>query len=219
MTHWLVVAVLLLAAPAAWAADTGAKLPLAAAAVGASAGDNDGFDAFTVSVVASVALSDNVYAIDNDSGSGVATDGCATFPQAEDDQHDFATFAFGIPGGATIDGIEVVIEASVTTATGGTDIICVNISPDGGATWATAKATADLTSTDATFTLGGAADTWGRAWTDTEFSDVNFLLRLMPDASGSGLLDFQVDVLSTKVYYTAAAGGCTPRRTLLGVGC
>ncbi len=33
--------------------------------------------------------------------------------------------------------------------------------------------------TDATYTLGGVTDTWGRAWTDTELADGTF--RLMVD--------------------------------------
>jgi hypothetical protein len=60
--------------------------------------------------------------------------------------------------------------------------------------------------TDTTYTAGGAADTWGRTWSDTELSDGTFRLRLDKSSSSDTL---HVDYLTVKVYYTTS-GSSTP---------
>ena len=72
-----------------------------------------------------------------------------------------STFAFGVPAGATIDGVEVRVEGSNGTAFQ-TVSYSVQLSWDAGTSWTTAKSNTFTSSTDATDTLGGAADTWGR---------------------------------------------------------
>jgi len=51
--------------------------------------------------------------------------------------------------------------------------------------------------------LGGAADTWGRAWTATNLSNTNFRVRVLDVASGSGATsrDFSLDWVAVRVSY------------------
>ncbi len=56
--------------------------------------------------------------------------------------------------------------------------MCVELSWDGGATWTAAQATPTLGATEATFILGSNSDTWGRTWSDTEFTNATSRSRL-----------------------------------------
>ena len=111
-------------------------------------------------------------------------------------------FAFGIPSGATIDGIEVQCEFNNATA-GRTSTIRFSLSWDNGTTYTATKSDTVVGTTDTTRTYGGATDTWGRSWTDTEFADGTFLLKM----EGKTDLGFtcQVDWMAVKVYYTETA--------------
>jgi hypothetical protein len=106
-----------------------------------------------------------------------------------------------VPTGATINGITVGVTASSTDT--GTQLICVGLSPNGGTSTTTAQSTGDVTSTVATFTLGGVADTWGRTWSASEFSNANFRVYLMPDPSNSNARNYFVDKVDVNVFYTA----------------
>ena len=108
-------------------------------------------------------------------------------------------FAFGIPSGATIDGIEVQCEFKNSTA-GRTSTIQFSLSYNNGTNYTATKSDTVVGTTDTTRTYGGATDTWGRSWTDTEFADGTFLLKM----EGKTDLGFtcQVDWLAVKVYYT-----------------
>lgn len=217
----LLLALLLLVAPA-WAADTGFKVSsdCDGAAVAVSAGDGNGFEATGGAGTPDDACTSNDgYIIDNNSGSGVALNDCGTFPQTENDQHDFLTFAFGVPASATIDGIEVTAELKADSVTNSPQV-CIALSWNAGVSWTAAKTTGTLTTGDVVYTLGGAADLWGRAWADTEFADLLFRVRLMPEIQTANTRDFQLDHLQVKVYYTeGGAAACPARRLLMGVGC
>src|SRR5574342_219922 len=111
-----------------------------------------------------------------------ADDGSNAAEGTVGDKEDTATFAFGIPVGATINGIEIEIQGN---AAGGNNLdtvtIQVNLSWNAGTNYTAAKEydfTKTTPVTTETAILGGAADTWGRAWTDGEFSDANFRARL-----------------------------------------
>ena len=179
-------------------------------AVASNAGDNNGFETPSGSNPRGVCDSNNGYLLDDGSGSNTLVDGCGTFPQSEDDQHDFHDFTFGVPDGATINGIEVLLEAKVAATTAGTDQICVELSWDGGTSFtSTGTTTDDLTTGDVLYTFGGPTITWGRTWSSTEVNDTNFRIRLMPDSSGSGILDYLTDYISARVYYTEAPAAAT----------
>ncbi|UCD78513.1 MAG: hypothetical protein JSW26_24375, partial [Desulfobacterales bacterium] len=109
-----------------------------------------------------------------------------------------STYAFGVPGGATIDGIEVAIEGYREGGIGGASGD-VELSWNNGSNWTTAK-TNSYGTTETTYTYGGAADTWGRSWSSSEFSDANFQLRVYR-SSGNRIL--YVNHIQIKVYYTA----------------
>ncbi len=111
-----------------------------------------------------------------------------------------STYGFSIPADARIDGIEVQVEGR-EPFTFGTVNFGIQVSWNNGSSWVTEKTSSFNSSTDATSTFGGSSDTWGRSWTDTEFSDANFQLRVRKI---SGILNFEIDFLQVRVYYTNA---------------
>lgn len=115
-------------------------------------------------------------------------------------KQDYYNFAFGVPTGATPVGIEVKLEAKYVISQG--QIGC-ELSWDGGANYTgSGKNTGPLTGSDVIYTLGGAADLWGRAWADTEFSDANFRVRVNADAVWC-----LIDHIQVRVYYTEVPAG------------
>lgn len=109
-----------------------------------------------------------------------------------------------VPAGATIDGIEVQAEFSSGGA-GVTAYIQLSASWDGGSSYTATKEDSVLGATDTVRTYGGAADTWGRTWSQTELG-ANFKLKVEGKASGPTSA-CRLDYLVAKVYYTAASGG------------
>jgi hypothetical protein len=176
-------------------ANTGFRSPVANSANGG--GDGNGFE----SNPAGAHADDTASAVDNNSGSGTSTS-CASNSK---DKHSFFNYSFSVPTGATINGIEVRLDARADS-TSNSPRMCVQLSWNGGNTWTAAKQTGTLGTSMATFTLGGAADTWGRAWSPADFADANFRVRVI-DVSGSTSRDFFLDWVAARVTYT---GGATP---------
>lgn len=117
-------------------------------------------------------------------------------------QHDYYNFGFSIPAGATIDGIEVVFEW--LRAVGTTADVGIELSHDGGTSYTSSSKNLTTTSaSDTTDTAGGAADTWGRAWSVSEFTNANFRVRITNN-EGGGRPD--IDHLEVRVTYTEASG-------------
>jgi carboxypeptidase T len=174
------------------ATNTGMKSPSAQAAETSSSGDNNGYE-----VNASSALTnDSLFAVDNNSGSGTNT----SCTHAQKDKHRFYNFGFDIPGTALIQGIEVRLDAKADS-TSSAPKICVQLSWDGGVSWTTTKSTTTLTTSNATYLLGGPADNWGLAWTLSMLSDANFRVRVI-DVSSSTSRDFSLDWVAVRVTYT-----------------
>jgi len=124
-------------------------------------------------------------------------------------------YTFGIPSGATIDGIEVNTEFSpdsaATTAT-----LQISLSWNNGTNYTATKSdTQTDTTTDKNSTFGGSTDTWGRSWTDSEFADGTFLVKVEGKSSGV-FFQCRLDFLQIKVYYTAAGGNTSNWFLLLG---
>jgi hypothetical protein len=113
----------------------------------------------------------------------------------------FLNHGFSVPGGNIITGIEVKLEVSASTGAGN---IGVQLSYDGGNNWTTTKTTPTLTTSDVIATLGGASDTWGRAWTPANFSNANFVVRLTGNPSSNTV---RVDGIVVRVYHQATGGG------------
>lgn len=170
---------------------TGPLGPASQAAVTVSAGDNNGFESNPTN-----ALNNNsVFAVDSDSGSN-KTLSCTNVGK---DRHDFYDYNVNLPGTATVQGIQIQLDARVDAAAG-TPSICVQLSWDGGATWTTPKQTSTLTTSEVTYTLGSPSDTWGRTWAVGNFSNANFRVRVI-NVAGNAARDFFLDYLTVNVTY------------------
>lgn len=159
-----------------------------------SGGDANGFESGAVNALAD----DAAFATDTNSGTGTSTS-CTNTGK---DRHRFWNFGFSIPGGSTIAGLEVRLDARADS-TSGTPRMCVQLSSDGGTTWTAAKTTPTLGTALVSFTLGGTADTWGRTWTSANLADANFRLRVINVASSTSR-DFFLDWVAVRPHLTAA---------------
>jgi len=173
------------------ATSTGFKSAATQAAVTSGSGDNNGFQTNAGNML----VEDGLFAVDTNSGNGNSTSCTAT----QKDRHMLSDFGFGVPGGSTIQGIEVKLNSKVDS-TSGAPKFCVQLSSDGGVTWTTAISSATLSTAETMYTLGGVTNTWGRAWTNTDFDDANFRVRLVMTAS-SGQRDFSLDWVGVQVRY------------------
>jgi hypothetical protein len=165
--------------------------PGADAAVTVNAGDNNGFQTTSANAYAN----DGLFAVDTNSGTGTGT----SCTGSGKDKHTYYNYGVNLPSGASIKGIEVRLDARVD-ATAGNPRMCVQLSWDGGTTWTAAKTTASLTTAEATYVLGGAADTWGRAWTVANLSDTSLRTRIINIASNTNR-DFSLDWAAVQVTY------------------
>lgn len=117
-------------------------------------------------------------------------------------------YSFGLASGVTIDGIEVNTEFS-TSSGSSTATLQISLSWDNGSTYTTAKSdTVTGSTTDKNSTMGGATDTWGRTWTDTEFANGTFLVKV-EGKSSSPANSCRLDFLQIKVYYTVPSTGAS----------
>ena len=171
---------------------TGFRDCAANAAVTTGSGDNNGFQTSPGNACGD----DGAFAEDTNSGTGSPHD-CSS---ASKDRHLFYNYGFSIPAGQTINGIELRLDAWADSASGN-PFMCVELSWDGGATWTAAKTTTTLGTAEATFTLGTSTDTWGRTWSDTDFTNANFRVRITNVASNSQR-DFRLDWAPVQVTYT-----------------
>jgi subtilisin family serine protease len=170
---------------------TGFLAPSANAAVTTNSGDNNGYQTNPIN-----AYNDNsTFAVDTNSGSGTST----TYTSTQKDRHLFYNYGLNVPTGAVIKGIQVRLDAKAD-ATSGSPKIYVELSWNGGVTWTAAQATANLTKSEATYTLGGTANTWGRTWSAADFSNANFRVRVVDVASNTSR-DFSLDYIAVNVTY------------------
>jgi hypothetical protein len=168
------------------------------AANGADAGgDGNGFE----SNATSAHSFDGVTAVDSNSGTGTGTSCTSTGK----DRHQFYNYGFAVPGGSTVTGLEVRLDAR-GDSTSGSPKMCVQLSWDGGTNWTAAKATGTLGTTQATFTLGSTTDTWGRTWSAADLADAAFRVRVI-DVSSSTSRDFFLDWVAVRPTFTS--GGPT----------
>jgi hypothetical protein len=168
--------------------NTGLRSPTAQAAD--TGGDGDGFEVNPTSAFAADASD----AWDANSGTGTG----ATCGSAGKDRHRYYDYGLSVPSNASLLGIEVRLDASVSSATG-TRFMCVELSWDGGTTWTAAQSTSALTATTTTYTLGSSSDTWGRTWTvPGDFSDANFRVRIT-NVGDDNTQRFQLDWVAVRV--------------------
>ena len=182
------------ATPTSSAGNTGFLSPGTNAAQTSSSGDNNGYE-----INPSNAHADGSgVAQDVDSG----TNNSSSCTANSKDAHRFYDFNINLPGGATVKGIEVRLDAFADSISSGPRL-CVQLSWNGGTTWTSAKQTATLTTSEATYILGSPVDTWGRTWILANFTNSNFRVRVIDVASGSGATsrDFSLDWISVRVSY------------------
>jgi len=165
-----------------------------------SSGDRNGFE----SNPANAHNDDSLNAVDNNSGSGTSTSCTSTAK----DKHRFFNYGISIPAGATVNGIEVRLDARADS-TASAPKMCVQLSWDGGATWTSAKSTATLGTSMSTFILGSPTDTWGRTWSSTNLADANFRVRVI-NVSSSTSRDFFLDWVAVRVTYSGGGGPTSP---------
>ena len=161
------------------------------AQVAVSGGDNNGFQTSPT-----YAFSDNAaYAVDLNSGTTTST----SCTDAGKDKHDFYTFGFSIPAGATVNGLELQLQAKADSASASPKM-CVLVSWDAGVTWTAIRTTPTMSKTETAYFIGGAADTWGHAWTPAELGNGSFRVRVI-NVSSSTSRDFYLDWIAMRVTY------------------
>ncbi len=115
------------------------------------------------------------------------------------DRHRFYNYGISIPSGATMRGIEVRLNAKVDS-TGGSPRFCVELSANGGTTWTATKSSTTLSTTELTYILGSAADTWGRTWSIGELGNTSFRMRITDVASNTSR-DSSLDWVAVRISY------------------
>jgi len=117
------------------------------------------------------------------------------------DINQYYGFGLTIPGGSTIDGIQVSIEGYRDSSSSRT--WDVSLSYDGGTHWTTAINTGSLQTYDTTIVLGGSSNNWGYgSWTTTIINSNSFRVRM--DATGGGD-SIWLDQVQVKIFYTPPA--------------
>lgn len=115
---------------------------------------------------------------------------------------DFTSFA--IPGGATIDGIQVEVEKSVSGAE--LSAIAEDLrTVQGGIVGGTnLGVTSGWDTLDAYTVYGGATQLWGRSWTADDINAAGFGAVIAPTGNNTALTikRFQVDHVRITVFYT-----------------
>lgn len=125
-------------------------------------------------------------------------------------------FGFLIPTGATIQGVEVKLDAWVKTPPGGDACFEVGLSWNGGDTYTSGQKTDMLTSTENTYTLGGSTDCWGRDWDPSEFSDENFRVKILAFTADTSANNLRLDFIAVKIYYTQGSPGPVDQEGTIG---
>jgi hypothetical protein len=165
-----------------------------------SDGDDDGFGSNSTNAYAD----DGSFAVDSNSGSGTSTS-CSG---SSKDKHLFYNYSLTIPSGATVEGIEVLLDARVDS-TSGSPKLCAWLSWDGGSSWTSSKSTPTLSTSEEHYILGGPTIAWSRSWTAANFSNANFRVRVASVASSTSR-DFSLDWVGVKVTTSGGSGGGVP---------
>ena len=123
----------------------------------------------------------------------------------------YETFNFGIPAGATIEGVQISIEHYEENYDSGDRIYTSWWSASDNA-WSSNSTNHTKVASDTIEEKGGAEDLWGRTPTVDDFSNENFSVRVsLQDAVNEDVFNFFLDHIQVKVYYTEApANTCTP---------
>lgn len=156
----------------------------------------------------------NAIASDNTYTTSVSPDSIGTVPHYSD-YLVASSFGNSLPGGATIDGIEVTVER-VTNSTTVQDVTVQLMkagSPVGsnlantGVSWPQ--------NSEATATYGGSSNLWGTTWSASDVNNSGFGVRFSTlRNAGAGARNMQVDAIRIKVYYTVPSDVTAPTFTV-----
>lgn len=155
-----------------------------------SGGDNNGYESGATDAF----VDGGPEAADMDSG----TNKNSSCTDAGKDKHLFYNYNFSFTP-SQVQGIEVRLDAR-SDSNGNSPKICVQISWDGGVSWTAVKNTPTISTTQTTYILGGQADTWGRTWATSDFTNANFRIRVI-DVAGHANRDFFLDYIAVNVTY------------------
>lgn len=134
----------------------------------------------------------------------------------------FGFTASDVPSGATIDGIEMIVERQCDSLNEVTDSAIYLL--DSSASQAgDNKATGDYWGflVDEEVTYGGAADDWNASLTQSDIVSSNFGVEISANNEDNfSTSDARIDHVEIRIHYTAAAAGAavTSYKTLLGAG-
>ena len=120
---------------------------------------------------------------------------------------DYYEFDFGIASGKVINGIEVEIISHTDAITASNPLWLIELTGDAGSNWKASKSSTDSvfkgTTQSNVVTVGGQGDLWNAIWSQSEFSDANFRIKVFPDSVGFAAgLKYYIDQIRVKVYYT-----------------
>jgi hypothetical protein len=158
-------------------------------------GDGTGYN--NGGLQANACADDGLTAADNKSGNTTST----LCTNTGKDRHRFWNFGLtAVPPTATILGVEVQVKVG-TNNNAGITLVCAELSWNGGTTWSPLIRSVAIPNTALTvYTMGGQADTWGRTWAGTDFTNTNFRVRLI-DVSDSTNKNFLLDFVKVRVTY------------------
>ncbi|NUM44055.1 MAG: hypothetical protein HUU38_05055 [Anaerolineales bacterium] len=154
-------------------------------------GDNNGFE----TTPANAYLLDGLFAQDMNSGKTNST----SCTDRGKDKHLFYNFGINLLAGATVDGIEIRLDAKADSSAN-TPTLCIELSWNGGGSWTSIQTTPGLNTTLQSYLLGGPTNTWGRTWSASDFSNPNFRVRITSVASSTSR-DFFLDWVAVRVLF------------------
>lgn len=159
-----------------------------------------GFGAFPWDNTGNITASDNSYSTNTYNGDMGGTGF---------DYLKASNFGFSIDSGATIDGIEVIIErkdagGSVTDS----EIKILNGDGSAGVGTTNRSTGAAWPTNDANTTFGSSSDSWGETWTPAKVNSSDFGVYIRPSsAAGFGQTDIaSVDHVEITIHYTSGGG-------------
>ena len=111
------------------------------------------------------------------------------------------TFAVSVTNGATVVGIEVLIEGNADDATPANRDIDVSLTKDGSTPVGTPKTDQTLNQgSDTTITLGSSSDLWGTTWTEAEVESANFGI-IIARSSAAAAGEVAIDHVQVRVHF------------------
>jgi hypothetical protein len=116
------------------------------------------------------------------------------------DSHRYGAYGgVAVPESCHVTGIEVRLDWRLDS-TQGENALSVELSWDGGASWTAPMTDMLETTSEHTSVLGGATDTWGRAWSAAELADASFVVRVSAEGTKRGR-DYFLDWIPVRVHW------------------